>query len=105
MKRPRGSNLRESYAALLQTAAASGYAAPWRLLALTPAEIILSLRAHQAQMRQRVQETWLLGRYVALAFHAPDRMPPCPAPLPEGNMEPEEMKRRLLAWRGKERAL
>ncbi|MCI5565931.1 MAG: hypothetical protein MR400_09635 [Clostridiales bacterium] len=40
-----------------------------------------------------------MGRYMALAFHAPDRLPAAPpVPLPCREMTDTEMKARLLNW-------
>lgn len=48
---------------------------------------------------------WLLGQYMALAMHAPGRLPPLPPGLEaRAPMTDDEMKRRLLAWRGKDEA-
>lgn len=68
---------------------------------MTPREIHLLLKAYRAQNQQREHQLWVLARYAALAFHAPDRLPPPPA-VPIGEMTADEMKQRLLAWRGKD---
>ena len=47
-------------------------------------------------------ERWLLSRLMALAVHAPDRLPAAPARVHGPAMTDEEMKQRLLSWRGKE---
>ncbi|MBE5787970.1 MAG: hypothetical protein E7324_10640 [Clostridiales bacterium] len=61
----------------------------------------MCIQVHQAQEKRRRQEEWRLSRYIALAVHAPDRLPPPPV----DNLSPmtdEEMKRRLLSWRRKD---
>lgn len=74
-----------------------------RLFSMTPREISLSIRVHQALENRRCQKEWLLSRYIALAVHAPDRLPPRPA----GDLAPmtdDEMKKRLLSWRRKDQS-
>lgn len=85
----------------MEKLAAAGIENPWQVLSYTPREISLFLQAHQARERKRQQQLWLLSRYVALAVHAPEKLPPPPADLLP-DMTDEEMKQRLLAWRGKE---
>ena len=69
----------------------------------TPREIFLQLTAFRRMQARRQEELWLLGQYAALAMHAPARLPPLPPGLGENApMTDEEMKRRLLGWRGKE---
>ena len=71
-------------------------------LALTPRELSLCLCAHRARLEQQSQGRWLLARLMALAVHAPDRLPPPPSPSRLRPMTDDEMKQRLLAWRGKD---
>ena len=58
--------------------------------------------ARRAQMDQSALDRWLLTRLIALAIHAPDRLPPPPSPVNRRPMTADEMKQRLLAWRGKD---
>lgn len=79
----------------------AGFSWALGLFSMTPVEISLSLAAEKASRHRRQQEIWLLARYGALAFHAPDKLPP----LPQGEMAPmtdDAMKARLLAWRREE---
>ena len=95
--------LRERVLGWAALAAEKGCGEATDLLSLTPREAALVLSAHRAKREEALMDQWRLSRLVALAVHAPDRLPPRPlpaappAPLPYG-----EMKRRLLAWRGKE---
>ena len=85
----------------MSEAAGLGIAEAPRFAALTPREIALTLEAHSARLLRALRDSWELGRLLALAVHAPDKLPPPPAaPLPD--MTDDDMKRRLLAWRGKE---
>ncbi|MBE5783274.1 MAG: hypothetical protein E7329_08190 [Clostridiales bacterium] len=69
----------------------------------TPREISLTLSAFRAREHQKSQDQWFLGKMMALAFHAPDRLPSCPPPVPPSReMRADEMKKRLLAWRRKD---
>lgn len=71
--------------------------------ACTPWEISLLLSAHRARSERAAEERWIAGRCMALAVHAPERLPAAPAPRFSGReMTDDEMKRRLTAWRGKE---
>ena len=72
------------------------------LMEMTPREVELELTAFAAREKAKRLETWLLGRYVALAVHDPARYPPPPAALPSAAMTDDEMKQRLLAMRGKD---
>lgn len=72
---------------------------------LTPREILLRLTAFRRARLRRQEELWLLGQYVALAVHAPAHLPPLPPGFGESApMTDDEMKRRLLGWRGKDEA-
>ncbi len=64
---------------------------------------MLCLAAFRRLQQRRQEEIWLMGQYAALAVHAPSRLPPAPLAPPEP-MTDDEMKQRLLAWRGKETA-
>ena len=72
---------------------------------MTPREIHLLLSACHAQMTRAQLERHFLIRSLALAYHAPERLPPPPivSPPPE-DMTDDEIKQRLLAWRGKEKS-
>ena len=71
---------------------------------MTPREISLLLIACRARMQHRENERFLLMRAMALAYHAPEKLPSPPVPiLPPGEMTDDEIKQRLLAWRGKEK--
>ena len=73
--------------------------------ACTPREISLVLVAHRARTERAAEERWIAGRYMALAVHAPERLPAHPAPRLSGReMTDDEMKQRLAAWRGKDGA-
>lgn len=81
--------------------AASGFAWALQLFSMTLKEIYLALETEKMRHHRRQQDLWLLARYAALAFHAPDKLPP----PPDGAMPPmtdEAMKARLLAWRREE---
>ena len=81
--------------------AAAGLGAALQLFSMTPREISLALSIQRTRERQQMPHTWLLSRYMALAIHAPDKLPPPPMDeMPE--MTGDEIKRRLLAWRRKE---
>ena len=78
---------------------------PLPCFALTPRELALSFAAHRAQTERQAYDRWLLTRLVALAVHAPDRLPPSPPSLLDRRpMTAEAIKQRLLAWRGKDDA-
>lgn len=74
------------------------FALPYR----TPRELELELKAFAAREKKERLETWLLGRYIAIAVHDPAHYPLPPADLSPADMTDEEMKQRLLAMRGKE---
>ena len=87
----------------MQAAAESGAHLPCDCFALSPRELHLLLTAHRARLDQRAAGRLLLARYIALAVHDPLRLPDLPPPSsPSRPMTDEEMKQRLLAWRGKE---
>lgn len=70
---------------------------------MTPREIGWVLTAFRARQQRRQQEIWLMGKYTALAVHDPAHFPPPPSFFSSGGeMTENEMKRRLLALRGKE---
>ena len=71
---------------------------------MTPRELALTFTAHRARREQAAYDRWALVRSVALAVHAPDRLPPPPSPPSRSPMTAEAMKQRLLAWRGKDDA-
>lgn len=88
---------------LMSRAAEAGVREAAHFMRYTPREISLVLSAFRAREDQKCREQWLLGRMLALAFHAPDRLPSCPPPsLPPREINAEEMKQRLLAWRRKD---
>ena len=72
------------------------------LMEMTPREVELELTAFAAREKARRLETWLLGRYVAIAVHDPSRYPPPPFGISPASMTDDEMKQRLLAMRGKD---
>ena len=73
---------------------------------MTPREIRLLFQAYETMARRRIEDFALLGRYMALAVHAPDRLPPLPPPnVPASPMTDEEIKRRLMQIAGKEENL
>ena len=70
---------------------------------MTPRQIHLLLSAHISQMARAQMERHFLVRSMALAIHAPERLPPPPTPsIPLEDMTDDQIKQRLLAWRGKE---
>lgn len=72
---------------------------------MTPRQIQLLLSACHANMDRAQMERYDLIRSIALAIHAPERLPPPPPSLlPPGDMTDDEIKQRLLAWRGKEKS-
>lgn len=88
---------------MAKRAAEAGVKEAKDFFACTPWEISLLLSAHRARIEQEAEARWLAGRYMALAVHAPDRLPAAPAPRFSGReMTDDEMKQRLVAWRGKE---
>lgn len=73
---------------------------------MTPREIRLLFQSYEARERRRQEDFSLLGRYVALAVHAPSRLPPLPPPsAPSSPMPDEEIKRRLMQIAGKDETL
>ena len=91
--------LRARYHALQRQAAEAGL---WCDLSLTPRELFLRLAAHRSALERQARERCLLAHLMALALHAPDRLPPLPAPAPAPAMTADAIKQRLLAWRGKD---
>lgn len=85
----------------MASAARIGLKEAVRFPAMTPREISLLLSAHYAVLAQRRLDRWALAKLTALSLHAPDRLPP-PPEMPLEDMTDDEMKRRLLAWRGKD---
>ena len=83
-------------------AAEGGVDFPRSCFSLTPRELANSFAAHRAQQERQDRDRWLLTRMIALAVHAPDRLPPPPSPSESRPMTAEAMKQRLLAWRGKD---
>ncbi len=87
---------------LEQRAAQEGLAQAHRLGEFTPREIASLFHAEAARRRQRAQQAdftaFLIGRYVALAIHAPRRYPRRPNAVREvgRQMPPEEMKRLFM---------
>ena len=69
---------------------------------LTPREIMNAFEAARQRARDADFLAWLIGRYVALAVHAPGRYPGRPNAVRE-IMEPQDMKRcfAALSERGK----
>ena len=74
----------------------------WDLASLTPRQAYLRIQCHQARRFQAQRDAHLLARLTALALRAPDRLPPPPPPPLAPGMSAEEIKQRLLAWRGKD---
>ncbi len=67
---------------------------------MTPRQIHLILTARRFQEERKRENCLLLARYAALAVHDPGRLPSLPrSAAPQTG---EEMKQRLLAWRGKD---
>lgn len=76
----------------------------WDFFRRTPREISLILSSHRARSYAQESRLIALSRLTALALHAPDHLPPPPAAPFAGDMTADEMKQRLLAWRGKDNA-
>ncbi len=74
----------------------------WALTSLTPRQAYLRIRCHQARRFQAQRDAHFLARLTALALRAPDRLPPPPPPPLTAQMSADEIKQRLLAWRGKD---
>ena len=86
----------------MQSAAAAGVDGAWELISLTPRQAYLRILCHQAKRNQQQRDLHFLARLTALSVHAPDRLPSPPPPPLAGEMTGEEIKQRLLAWRGKD---
>jgi len=84
---------------LSRAAAEAGVNEAWRIFSLTPRETALLIARHRAGAAAGLY----LARLVALAVHAPERLP-IPPPPPMRDMTADEIKQRLLAWRGKDDA-
>lgn len=70
---------------------------------MTPREIRCLFRSYERQEQKRQEDRALLARFIALAVHAPDRLPPVPSFAAPGEaMTDEEMKNRLMRIAGKE---
>ena len=86
----------------MRQAAEGGVLLPSPLFSLTPRELAAHFTARRVQAAQRAYDRWQFSRLIALAVHAPDRLPPPPSPPPGRPMTADEIKQRLLAWRGKD---
>ena len=74
----------------------------WDLTSLTPRQAYLRILCHQARCFQAQRDAHFLARLTALALRAPDRLPSPPPPPLTDEMSADEIKQRLLAWRGKD---
>ncbi len=100
-KRPCG-HLRQRFARMTERAAEAGWQDAEKLWHMTPREIELAFKALAAQERRRMARAdalaWLMGRYAAIAWHAPRRYPHRPDGVvcDRPPMREAEMKRVLL---------
>lgn len=98
MKTRGGGDVRRSAAELVQSAAQLGMDEPWRITALTPAEIELKFRALSAKRQAEAEKidmlAYLTGRYVLIAIHSPRRYPRRPDGVshPPPKMTDNQMK-------------
>lgn len=98
-----GASVRKCARELAERAADAGIGGAWTLLARTPREIELELRAHAARRRQAAEDAdlsaWLTGRYALLGVHAPKRYPRRPDAVARRprRMTDVEMKRAFAA--------
>ncbi len=83
-------------------AAQMGIMEAYRFFDMTPYEVSLLLRSHGAQEKKALERLHLLSRLAALAVHAPRQLPPFPVFAPDEEMDWQQMKQRLLAWRRKD---
>lgn len=87
--------MRAQFRRVQEQLASQGVQCASALFSMTPREISLSLSIARAQAQQKRQHLWLLGKYAAIAVHAPEHYPSPPqAEMVE--MTGEEMKKRLL---------
>lgn len=88
---------------MMQSAAELGVSRPWLLLACTPRELQLELRARMARRQAELERLdlagWLAGRYAMIGLHAPRRYPkkPCCVRRQAAPMTDEQMKRAFAA--------
>ena len=73
-----------------------------RFFRMTPRQVCLCLQAYGAGEQHLLSTLHLQAALMALAVHAPARLPDLPSFSPAEEMSWEEMKRRLLSWRRKE---
>ena len=87
----------------MDRAAEAGVPQAHQFFSMTPRQVFWLLTAWRARLRREEEQLVLFSRLEALAYHAPDRLPPLPPdPAFSREMSPDEIKQRLLAWRGKE---
>ena len=74
-----------------------------QLFDLTPREIAWRFEALAARRRERDEEAWMTAKYVALAVHTPEKLPPRPVfyRKEQKAMTDDELRSRLLSWAGK----
>ncbi|MBR6525485.1 MAG: hypothetical protein IKT57_05900 [Clostridia bacterium] len=99
-------SLRKQYLRLMDRAAGSGIRDAENLWHLTPREIMARLKREKALRYASDKMAWVMARYIALAVHCPEKLPPAPMdPVEEGGemMSPDEMKNRMRALGGVKR--
>ena len=85
----------------MDQAAAQGVEHACSFFTMTPREISCCLSAAQARFAREERSLLLLSRLMALAVHAPDKLPAMPGPS-LAPMTDEAIKERLLSWRRKD---
>ena len=83
-------------------AAGRGVLEAYRFFDMTPRQVCLCMETHGAVEKQRLSFVHLQAALMALAFHAPGKLPAMPSFSPADEMPWEEMKQRLLSWRRKD---
>lgn len=78
-------------------AAEAGISEAKDFFSMTPREIFLLLSARRAHFQRREREKIRFLHALALAVHAPEKLPPVPPCLPLPEMTDDEIRRRLFA--------
>ena len=94
-------SLRKQYLRLMDKLARNGIRDAESLWHLTPREVMARLKREQALRTTQDKMAWIMARYIALAVHCPEKLPPAPHdPYEKKTMNQDEMKSAMRAWEG-----